>query len=914
MLWIFLIVGTILGGVAAGWWGAVVGGALGYLFSRTQTDHERFWALEQKLQKLETGLALAEQKIKDSFGSKTTKEEPSTTAPAPTPAAVKETTLDLDLPGLDLSEPDFAPEAVQSQVSPSAKRPVASAAAAMSARTTAPKEPELIDKAIDWVKRYFTEGNVIVRVGVVVMFFGLSFLVKYSIDNALLPIEYRVVAIGLAAIALLVFGWRLRLTKAGYGLVLQGSGIAVLYLLTFASYRLYDLIPAGITFPLLIFFSLLGMTLAVIQNSRTLAVIAIAGGFVSPILASSGGGSHVALFAYYLVLNVSIFGVAWFKSWRLLNVVGFAFTFVIGALWGVTQYSSQDFATTEPFLVIYFLLYVAISILFATKQKPELKGYVDGTLVFGVPFLGSILQAALVNKFEYGLAYSAAAMGVFYLVLAKALWNRDYPHFRLLGEVMLVLGVIFSSLTVPFAFDGQLTAATWAIEGAGFIWIGLRQSRPFIKYFGVALQLGGALLFLVDMPYGRSGYLFLNTEYLGVFIVSCAGIVSSYLLNGDKQGKHSALRLDIVFLVMAIIWWYLGAVIQLERYLSSAVELAAAIAFFSVSALLWTGLSLHFKWRLASFHPWLLVTLLGASLIVGLTQSHLFARLGFIVWPFALVVCYMILYINDKKQYALRASTALHSASFLLVTAVMALALATALNAYHFVDCWQVAGFIVPVLLAMGAINYWHKWPASMYKNSYQKIAAIVLLAVMLIWSIKGNFFMFLTPAPWPYIPLLNPIDILQGAALLLTVVWLKKYAKDFIPKSDKFPPRVFIGGFCFIWFNSILFKTLHITTGVPYQAEALFNSSIVQMSVSVAWSIIGLAAMVVAARINRRPLWMLGAGLAGIVVAKLFLVDLSERETVERIISFLVVGFLLLIIGYFSPMPPKNTAPETTE
>jgi uncharacterized membrane protein len=41
-------------------------------------------------------------------------------------------------------------------------------------------------------------------------------------------------------------------------------------------------------------------------------------------------------------------------------------------------------------------------------------------------------------------------------------------------------------------------------------------------------------------------------------------------------------------------------------------------------------------------------------------------------------------------------------------------------------------------------------------------------------------------------------------------------------------------------------------------------------------------------------------------VVLKLFIVDLSGTGTIARIISFLVVGILMLIIGYFSPLPPK--------
>jgi len=46
-------------------------------------------------------------------------------------------------------------------------------------------------------------------------------------------------------------------------------------------------------------------------------------------------------------------------------------------------------------------------------------------------------------------------------------------------------------------------------------------------------------------------------------------------------------------------------------------------------------------------------------------------------------------------------------------------------------------------------------------------------------------------------------------------------------------------------------------------------------------------------------------AALLGVVIAKLFLVDLSHIGTIERIISFVGVGLLMLIIGYFSPLPP---------
>ncbi|MBL3921596.1 DUF2339 domain-containing protein, partial [Bacteroides thetaiotaomicron] len=83
-----------------------------------------------------------------------------------------------------------------------------------------------------------------------------------------------------------------------------------------------------------------------------------AGGFLAPVLLSTGQGNHVALFSYYALLNAGIFAIAWFKAWRPLNLLGFVFTFTIGSAWGVTAYRPALFASTEPFLILFFLMYV----------------------------------------------------------------------------------------------------------------------------------------------------------------------------------------------------------------------------------------------------------------------------------------------------------------------------------------------------------------------------------------------------------------------------------------------------------------------------------------------------------------------------------------------------------------------------
>jgi len=70
---------------------------------------------------------------------------------------------------------------------------------------------------------------------------------------------------------------------------------------------------------------------------------------------------------------------------------------------------------------------------------------------------------------------------------------------------------------------------------------------------------------------------------------------------------------------------------------------------------------------------------------------------------------------------------------------------------------------------------------------------------------------------------------------------------------------------------------------------------------------VLALITMLIATRKGNRVIWLVGAGLLGIVIGKLFLVDLSRIGSVERIVSFVGVGLLMLVVGYFSPLPPAR-------
>ena len=89
----------------------------------------------------------------------------------------------------------------------------------------------------------------------------------------------------------------------------------------------------------------------------------------------------------------------------------------MATVWGVLTYKPEQLASTEPFLIAFFLLYLAASLMYATRHGLLPKQAVDATLVFGLPLVAFGLQARLVHDVEYATAFSSLAMGGIYLAL-----------------------------------------------------------------------------------------------------------------------------------------------------------------------------------------------------------------------------------------------------------------------------------------------------------------------------------------------------------------------------------------------------------------------------------------------------------------------------------------------------------------
>ena len=110
-----------------------------------------------------------------------------------------------------------------------------------------------------------------------------------------------------------------------------------------------------------------------------------------------------------------------------------------------------------------------------------------------------------------------------------------------------------------------------------------------------------------------------------------------------------------------------------------------------------------------------------------------------------------------------------------------------------------------------------------------------------------------------------------------------------------------------FVALNTVWLRVAHHYAAVPWDAATLFASFVVQAGYSILWTLTGVVLMVAAHRRGQRAMWMPGAALLALTVAKLFVIDLSNRGGSERIVAFIAVGVLMLLVGWFAPMPPAE-------
>ena len=886
-----------------------------------------------------------------------------------------------------------------------------------------------------------TGGNLLLKTGIVVLFLGLAFLLRYASERVHIPIGLRYLSVAGGGLAAVVAGWKLQSRRREYGLILQGFGVAVMYLTSLAALKLHPLLPAPVVFAAMVVLVAAMAVMAVRQDAQIMAQAAVIGGMAAPILVSDGSGNYLVLFSYLSLLNTGIAAIARFKAWRPLNLTGFVCTFCIALFWGLKSYTPGHFYTTEPFLIYHWLLYTLIACLFARRRLSEGGGdalppladnaplgdiighiakhgirvhILDHTLLFGTMTAAFALQCGITAHLTHGSGWSAVLFATVYG--AAALVLRGSSGLAVLRQAFAACALLFATVAVPLFFNRGDTVSLWSLEAVLLYFFGLRGRLPHLRFAALSVYLSAAVCQLGG--YSPAADTLLSGSWADtLFAAAGGGLLYACWHKWRCEGSAAWERgFQTASLAFAVLYASLLPMLLLSEdgklsvAYSALALLWAACQYrkrqpvFTAAALL-CGLTLiFFSINMSDGWPnktvgWLLqaVLLFAASFAAGrpkwqngnktsvaalcagsllFTISLLPAHTGWqevlqpleaygtstvwllsAVWllPFALACSrlnwrpplFILLFFSlltftgypgaaaysETPLYAafcLAAATAvhwyllkvqpleqsaadwLHGISLLLFAAAWTHFSGT-VGALWLDGVWlQVVWLAVP--LAFWLLLAVPKQPALFRRHpaAYLKFGGIMCALFAAGWLLWVNISAPHRPAPLPYLPLLNPLELASVGLL-----WLGWRGFERITASDgwsgtaKRQYAALLNGLAFIVLSAGVMRLWHFFDGIRWRLDYLLASFGLQASLSVVWAVTAIVLMVGGNRNGRRSRWLTGATLMAVVVVKLFLVELGNSGGIARIVSFIAVGLLLLLVGWFAPVPPKENILE---
>ena len=353
--------------------------------------------------------------------------------------------------------------------------------------------------------------------------------------------------------------------------------------------------------------------------------------------------------------------------------------------------------------------------------------------------------------------------------------------------------------------------------------------------------------------------------------------------------------------------WFGAGVGEISRHLSSFDQQSATLGFVTASVATIAFLRGRLDWKHLAYPPFLLLpAMLVLTFTWFFTASHPLAHWGVLAWPATFLAQYWVLWRLDadwKREAPLYHCGTLWLGVFLMTWegAWIIEQLVPDGPTWSFL-VWALVPLAVIVGLTTVGVSI--EWPLRRHRKSYLGGGQLPLAIAVAGWVLVASFHPG-DPHPLGYVPVLNPLELVQILAVG-GLLWWSSASSFGVIGDERWGG---LGVLAFMTLNGIIARATHFLGNVPFRGSDLWSAAVFQTSLSIVWTAVAFVIMFGATRLKLRSHWWVGAVLLAAVVTKLFSVDLADIGTIARIVSFVVVGGLILVIGYVSPLPPKEQA-----
>lgn len=740
-------------------------------------------------------------------------------------------------------------------------------------------------------------GKLLNRIGAIALVLGIGFFLKFAFDHNWITMTVRVIIGMTVGALLLVLGAISR--RKGLSIFAQGSvgaGIATMYLSVYAASNFYGLVT-----PVVAIIWMSGVTLLAFQQSlsyQSLATFWIGwlGGAFTPFLFPINVATPLGIYLYYTIFTVTILVTLWKKpTWISLYYAHVPITYIayLVAGLGFHKFTLYDLSA----LVLIWAMFMIFE-----YQVQQNAGRWISIFSYLHPFFTLILTCFFIEKKEL-LALSIFGWGcLFTLPLLYGKWRKNYSEIPLLRrKVFQITFFLFLVFATIIQWYGSTCTILLGLEALLIAIWGLRFSRMHGWYFSFGLWCYTFLISFVNYFTASPMPLFWNLSFAPIAILIGSAMLIAWL--GKKQYKPYLERIHIAWFFVwevcfALDWFQNGNFAWIEftnvdRVLLFAVVLAATSVWMYRFAVRKQYVSLQ---RFLCFSLLLVFFLVIFVTPIGHTFGISKAILNIRTLTFLLFG--ILLFWLGKI-----AATGTISKSHLLVQKLVPFLIVfltfewITVEIDQFFDVNKRLSAILPYYfgLAWGLVSFismlWGK--ESKYIWTWRLSQGILFLAVfvvsltalersLLFPVINARFFAFLTLV-----------------TILGYLLWQKEKLAgvNFSIRKQYFYTFVLI----FLMLEMISVETW---TSIQYLLPSIDAISIKaynlkQLALSLAWLLFAVALLVIGIWKKWKKIRLIALIIFGITICKIFLLDLSFLLAAYRIISFIVLGIILLATSF---------------
>jgi len=392
--------------------------------------------------------------------------------------------------------------------------------------------------------------------------FATAFFLKYAFDNRWIG-ELGRVAIGVAAglgLTLLGFkyhrrGWRI------FSQILTAGGIVLVYLSVYAAFGYYHLLTQKAAFVYLIILVAQAAGLAILYDARAIAMMALIGGFLAPVLLRSDRDQYRTLFGYLAILDVSALALP--KRWIGVNSLAFVGTHLLFWMWYGERYHPRKLGAVMTFQAGVFLIFLLAPIgrrLFR-RERPTIE---DLCLSPANAFVFFATAYHLLN-FDYHdwMGVFAIGMALIYAGTSKVLLDRKATtEWELL--VMVGVALTFVTVAIPIQLKANWITIAWSAQALVMMWAAMRirSTRLMVPAYALFVLALGKLI-LWDTHYNRAPFTPVLNKYFLSSLVVVGMLFGAAALHRRWQDERrpvpEIVNVVILMLAIATLWFIVSA-------------------------------------------------------------------------------------------------------------------------------------------------------------------------------------------------------------------------------------------------------------------------------------------------------------------------------------------------------------------